>query len=389
MSVVKHPGTGEAFDRPLLEPADVCSTVMRGRLGRPTVVLQVDLDPLPVAAQDLEELVVLRDREPVAVDQHPHDRALGHLVEQLGQSRVEGRLAAAEHLSTSIPALFSCESRASIEASTSSSGTTEARAGAEAAKHVGHLRLQWSRRSSSRMQVCWVCISGSPSRIRRRHGSEVAGHVGGVNLGRGGPLLEVGHLGRLVVQRAVQPCQPSRASARSGPRARPATRTAAGRPRVAGPAPPRGTAGRTRSRSDGSGRRATACRPRRPSVRPWSSSLVHLLLGPPPSVARDCRPLSPRWIMRSTTSGMAGARNSWARVSPCQTTSLPRTNSTRNRNTPYDATYQTNTSPGGAGLMAQPGPDQQRRQRGGRRSRRGTRHPSLFFFFFFFFFYFL
>ena len=58
---------------------------------------------------------------------------------------------------------FSRERRASIDASTSASGTTLASAGAEAAKHVGHLRLQWSRRSSSRMHVCWVCISGRPS----------------------------------------------------------------------------------------------------------------------------------------------------------------------------------------------------------------------------------
>ncbi len=58
---------------------------------------------------------------------------------------------------------FSRERRASIEASTCSSGTTEASEGAEAAKQVGHLRLQWSSRSSSRMQVCWVCISGRPS----------------------------------------------------------------------------------------------------------------------------------------------------------------------------------------------------------------------------------
>ena len=58
---------------------------------------------------------------------------------------------------------FSRDSLASIEASTCSSGTTEARDGADEAKHVGHFRLQWSSRSSSRMQVCWVCISGSPS----------------------------------------------------------------------------------------------------------------------------------------------------------------------------------------------------------------------------------
>ena len=34
---------------------------------------------------------------------------------------------------------------------------------AEEAKQVGHLRLQWSSRSSSRMQVCCVCICGRPS----------------------------------------------------------------------------------------------------------------------------------------------------------------------------------------------------------------------------------
>ena len=58
---------------------------------------------------------------------------------------------------------FSRESRVSIDASTSASGATAACAGDDSAKQVGHLRLQWSVMSSSRMQVCWVCISGSPS----------------------------------------------------------------------------------------------------------------------------------------------------------------------------------------------------------------------------------
>ena len=58
---------------------------------------------------------------------------------------------------------FSRDSRVSIEASTASSGATVARAGDDSAKQVGHFRLQWSVMSSSRMQVCWVCISGRPS----------------------------------------------------------------------------------------------------------------------------------------------------------------------------------------------------------------------------------
>ena len=46
-------------------------------------------------------------------------------------------------------------------------------------------------------------------------------------------------------------------------------------------------------------------------------------------------------------SGIVASRNSCGRVSPAQATSLPRTNSTRKRKTPYAATYQTNDSPGG------------------------------------------
>ena len=57
----EDPGAGEPLDRALLEAADVGAAVVGGRLGRLAVVLQVDLDPLAVPLQQVEQRVVLGD----------------------------------------------------------------------------------------------------------------------------------------------------------------------------------------------------------------------------------------------------------------------------------------------------------------------------------------
>src|SRR5204863_82164 len=62
-------------------------------------------DAFAVATEDVEELVVLGDGQAVAVDEHPHDGALRHLVEQVGQLRVERRLPTTEHEDVDAPVL--------------------------------------------------------------------------------------------------------------------------------------------------------------------------------------------------------------------------------------------------------------------------------------------
>ena len=199
----EDPGRREPLDRALLEAADVGAPVVGRGLGRLAVVLQVDLDPLAVPGQQREDLVVLGDQETVGVHQHPHDRALGDLVEQLGQPRVEGRLSAAEHQHVD-PAVLAGE------------------AGVDRGEHLLQRRDGGQRRGGGgeagrALEVAVVeqvlqqdaGVLGLHLRqavgVRRGHGRVVAGDVGGVHLGRGGPLLEVGEdLGRLVVQRADQ-----------------------------------------------------------------------------------------------------------------------------------------------------------------------------------------
>ncbi len=67
-----------------------------GLLGQP-VVLEVDLDAFAVRGEQIEQRVVVGDADPVAVDQDSGDRPGDQFTEQLGQVRVQRRLAPAEH----------------------------------------------------------------------------------------------------------------------------------------------------------------------------------------------------------------------------------------------------------------------------------------------------
>ena len=91
------PASGQPVDRPLLERAQVAAAVVPARVGRRPVVLQVDLDPLAVLGEQVQQRVVAGDAHPVGVDQDADDVARGHLAQQLRQLRVERRLAAGEH----------------------------------------------------------------------------------------------------------------------------------------------------------------------------------------------------------------------------------------------------------------------------------------------------
>ena len=93
----EHAARGQPLDGGVLEAADVRAPVVDRRLGRLSVVLQVDLHPLPVPRQQVQQRVVARDRQPVGVHQHAHHRPRGDRVEQLAQPRVERRLTAGEH----------------------------------------------------------------------------------------------------------------------------------------------------------------------------------------------------------------------------------------------------------------------------------------------------
>ena len=68
---------------------------------------------------------------------------------------------------------FSRLSRVSRLASTSASGATPVSSGEESVKQVGQRRLHSAVMSASRMQVCWVCISGSPRRYAAGTGSKL------------------------------------------------------------------------------------------------------------------------------------------------------------------------------------------------------------------------
>ena len=165
----EDPGAGEPLDRAvLLERAQVGAAVVAGGVGAQAVVLQVDLDPLAVPGEQGEQRVVAGDPDAVGVHQDPDDGPRGELVEQLGEVGVERRLAAAEHerrRSGRSPGTAGCRRWPGPR----SSGTTPVRAGEDSAKQVGQRRLQWSMTSSSRMQVCWVCISRQAVGVGRRH----------------------------------------------------------------------------------------------------------------------------------------------------------------------------------------------------------------------------
>ena len=75
----------------------VASAMVAMSRQRQPVVLQVHLDAFAVLRQQVEQGVVGCDTNTVAVDQDSRDRPCGEFVEQLGQLRMQRRLAAAEH----------------------------------------------------------------------------------------------------------------------------------------------------------------------------------------------------------------------------------------------------------------------------------------------------
>ena len=161
--------------RALLEPADVGAAVVGRRLG--ATRRRTGGRPRPARGAASAARAARRpgrSRRPLVLTRTRTIGPRGHGVEELGQPRVERRLAAAEHEHVDAAVLARRAARRSRPAP-ASSGATDASAGADSAKQVGHLRLQWSMRSSSRMQVCWVCISGRPSSYAARHRLEVAG----------------------------------------------------------------------------------------------------------------------------------------------------------------------------------------------------------------------
>ena len=87
----------EALDGALLETTDVGAAVVLGGLRALPVVLEVHLHALAMALERRDELVVLRDAQPVRVQQDPHDGAGHEMLEQLLEPRVQRRLAAAQH----------------------------------------------------------------------------------------------------------------------------------------------------------------------------------------------------------------------------------------------------------------------------------------------------
>ncbi len=188
--------------------------------------------------------------------------------------------------------------------------------------------------------------------VRGRDRGEVAAAVRRVHLRRRRPLLEVGQdLGRLVVQRADQ-------AVPGAPALQPDPPVALHEPPGEalhlgeGPVGPLLVAQRAEGvdvavdavaaqRHPGSG----ACRRRRVHAATRSRST------PAYAPDRACT------AIRTSTSGTVTARKSWGRVRPCQTTSFPRVNSTRNRNAPYAGDVPDEDLTGRQRSVPQPGPD--------------------------------
>ena len=195
---------GQPLDRALLEPPDVGAPVVGRRRGRLAVVLEVDLDPLAVSPQQGKEIVVLGDGEAVGVDQHPHDRPRGDRVEELGEPRVERRLAAAEHEHVD-PAVLAGEPGVDRRQHLlQRRHRCECRRGlGEAGRALEVAVVEQVLQQDARVLGLHL---RQPVLVRRRYRKEVAAQVGRVHLRRRGPLLEVAEdLRRLVVQRAHEP----------------------------------------------------------------------------------------------------------------------------------------------------------------------------------------
>ena len=180
----------QPVDGVVLEPADVGTAVVRRGLGGVPVVLQVDLEPLAVLGQQVEQGVVAGDQQPVGVEEDADDGAAGHLVEQLGEVGVERRLAAGEHEYVD-PSVLAGEP------------------GVDRGEHLVERRhaRQCRRRLGEAGRALEVAVVEQvleqdagvlrlhlrqPVLVGRGHRLEVAEPVGGVDLRRRGPLLEVG-----------------------------------------------------------------------------------------------------------------------------------------------------------------------------------------------------
>ncbi len=196
-------GLAEPGDRRLLEPGQVGTPVEGGRRHGGPVVLKVDLQPVPVAPQQREQVVVLREQQTVGVHHDPHDRALDELGQQFGELRVERRLAPGEHQHVD-PVLLAGE------------------AGVHVGEHVDQgchpgERGTGGREAGRAPQVAVLgdvldqdagvlgVERGQPVRECLGHRTVVVDPVGYVHLCRRLPLLQVAQdVGVLVVQRPNQ-----------------------------------------------------------------------------------------------------------------------------------------------------------------------------------------
>src|SRR5438034_7124405 len=75
------------------------------RLRLEAVELEVDLDPVAVPFQELQQLVRAGDLDAVRVDENPDDVPLHHPLEQREQLRMHCRLTARDHQDVEPPAL--------------------------------------------------------------------------------------------------------------------------------------------------------------------------------------------------------------------------------------------------------------------------------------------
>ncbi len=89
---LRQPGDGR-----VLEPGQVGAAVVSGRLRRRPVVLQVDLHPVPVRLDEVQQLVVGGEQQAIGVQHDPDDRPACQFVQQFRQLRVERRLSAGQH----------------------------------------------------------------------------------------------------------------------------------------------------------------------------------------------------------------------------------------------------------------------------------------------------
>ncbi|ALR13134.1 hypothetical protein MYCSP_18930 [Mycobacteroides saopaulense] len=80
------------FDSP-----QIAAAVMAGSVGRRSVVLKVDLHPLTVTCQQLQQRIVPRDEYAIGVDEDSGDRPGHQLIEQPVELRVNGRFTTTEH----------------------------------------------------------------------------------------------------------------------------------------------------------------------------------------------------------------------------------------------------------------------------------------------------